>query len=168
MSISGVQWVKTRYLDASALVKIVIDEGDCQPLREFFNSNTNFCATSFCLAEAIGVLKGKWDRKAIKTDDYFAAARSLIIDCWGKRIELNDVGLINPSVHDQVEQMAMKHGLDLSDALQLTTIKTGTYSHLGPNSASVLITADGQLASAAKAEGIRVWNCIADPAPEWA
>ena len=40
------QWAKTRYLDASALVKLVIDEVDYAPVRLFFQSNVNFCATS--------------------------------------------------------------------------------------------------------------------------
>ncbi len=161
-------WAKVRYLDASALVKLVVDEADSQPMRAFFNSNTNFCATSLCLAEALGVLKGKWGRNQITTDQYFSATRQLVIEARGKRIEIDDLGLVNPSVHAEVERMAKKHGLDLSDALQLLTILRGRYSVLGPNSASVLVTADCPLARAANAERIRVWNCISGPAPDWA
>ncbi len=160
--------VKVRYLDASALVKLVVEEGDSQPVRDFFNANPSFCTTSLCLAEAFGVLKGKWARNKIETDEYFAATRRLIIDAWGKRIEIDDVGIVNPPVHAEVEQMARKHGLDLSDALQLVTILRGRYSVLARNSATVLITADGKLATAASSEGIRVWNCILSPPPIWA
>jgi predicted nucleic acid-binding protein len=160
--------VKVKYLDANALIKLVIEEGDEQPLRDFFNSNTSFCATSLCLAEALTKLKQKWDRNQINTDNYFTATRSLIIDCWGKRIEWDDLGLVDPSVHVQVEQMAGKYNLDLSDALQLTTIKSGKYSFFARGSASVLITADKKLATAATSEGIRVWNYTAGPAPAWA
>lgn len=165
---SGDNWVKVRYLDASALVKLVVAEADSNPVRQFFNANTNFCATSLCSAEALGVLKGKWSRGEIQTDEYFTATRRLVIDAWGKRIELDDVGLVNPTVHAEVENMAKRHGLDLSDALQLVTILRGRYSVLGPNSASVLITVDGRLAAAATSEGIRVWNCIPGPVPAWA
>ena len=173
--------IKVKYLDASALVKLVIDEDNCQPLREFFNSNTNFFTTWLCLAEALGVLKSKWVGNQskdiatkIKTDKYFESTRHLIID-WRRCIESHDLELVDPSVPLKVERIAKNYNLDYSDALQLVTIKSGKYSGIayesGPNvyeSALVLITADKNLASAATAEGIRVWNCTAGPAPEWA
>jgi predicted nucleic acid-binding protein len=164
----GVEWAKAHYLDASALVKLVVDEGNCQPLRTFFNSNTSFCATSLCLSEALGVLKRKWSRKQINFDEYFAGIRELIIHGWSKRVEIDDLGLLNPIVQADVELIAKKHQLDFSDALQLLTILKGRYSVLGSNSQSVLITADHKLATAASAEGIRVWNCISGPVPGWA
>ncbi len=162
----GFEWAKVHYLDASALLKLVIDEGDCGPVRRFFNSNTNFCTTPLCLAEAIGVLKRKWEGGQIEADEYFAATRALIINA--NRIELDDVGLVDLSVHAQVEAKAKQHSLDLSDSLQLITILHGRYSVLGPNSASVLITADDGLAKAASLEGIRVWNCRTSQEPPWA
>ncbi len=173
--------IKFRYLDASALVKLVIDEVNCHPLREFFNSNTHFFTTWLCLAEALGILKSKWignqskePATKIETDKYFEATRSLIIN-WRTRIEFYDLELVDPSVPLKVEEMAKKHGLDYSDALQLITIKSGKYSRFSygsaPNiyeSALVLITADKKLATAAISEGIRVWNCTAGSAPAWA
>jgi len=160
-------WVKPHYLDASALVKLVVEEPGSKALREFFQSNTNFHATSLCLGEALGVLKGKWQRREITDDAYYAATRRLIIDAWGQRIGLDSVELLDPKTHSEIEAMAKKHALDLSDALQLVTILRGRFSVLGPNSAPVLITADRGLAAAASAEGIRAWNCIAGPAPSW-
>ena len=163
---AGGEWVKMHYLDASALVKLVIDEGDCGPLRKYFNSTTNFCSTPLCLSEALGVLKRKWKRKEITIDEYFGATRTLIIDTWGKRIELDDVGL-DPSVHSETEELARQHSLDLSDALQLVTLFNGRYSVLSQGSASVLITADKDLAVAADSEGVRVWNCRTSEVPPW-
>jgi predicted nucleic acid-binding protein len=161
-------WVKTRYLDASALVKLVIDEGDHEPVRTFFLSNSHFCATSICLAEALGVIKGKWTHDRISDETYFSATRELVINSWGGKIEINNIDLFSPAGLAPVEELGRKHQLDLSDALQIHTILRGRYSHLGPNSASVLITADKKLAQAAEAEGIRAWNCIAVPLPSWA
>ncbi len=120
------------------------------------------------MAEALGVLKGKWEHNRLTDSQYFECTRRLIIDACGKRIEVDDIGLFTPSGLSSVEAMARKHALDLSDALQLVTILRGRYSVLGPNSASVLITADAKLAAAAGAEGIRVWNCVGGPAPVWA
>lgn len=160
-------WVKVHYFDASALVKLVIDEQHSDRVRAFFQNNTSFATTSMCLIEALGVLKRKWQRERISVDAYFAATRELIINAWGKRIELDSVELVDPVKHGNIERMAKTHGIDLSDSLQLVTILKGRYSVLGPNSASVLITADRGLATAAKAEGIRVWNCVDEPSPTW-
>jgi len=148
------QWVRMRYLDASALVKLVVDEGDHTHVRTFFHSTTNFAATSLCLAEALGVVKAKWAHGRISEEQYFTATRSLVINAWGGKIEVDDVGLFSPAGLASVEVLAKKHSLDLSDALQLETIKRGKYGHLGPNSASVLVTADRKLAQAASLSGI--------------
>lgn len=161
-------WAKVRYLDASALVKLVVDEGDHSQVRQFFNSNANFAATSLCLAEALGVVKAKWTHGRISEAEYFAATRYLVINAWGNKIEIDDIGLFSPAGLTSVESLAQRHALDLSDALQLETILRGKYAHLGPNSASVLITADRKLAQAAEAEGVRTWNCVATTPPDWA
>ena len=90
------QWAKTRYLDASALVKLVTEEGDHEPVRLFFQSNVNFCATSLCLAEALGIVKTKWTYGRISAEAYLCATRKLVIDAWGGRIEINNVDLFSP------------------------------------------------------------------------
>lgn len=160
--------VKVRYLDASALVKLVVDEGDCDFVRQFFNSDINFAATSLCLAEALGVIKAKWMHSRISQEQYFMATRELVINAWGNKIEIDNIDLFSPKGFDAVEALALKHSLDLSDALQLETILRGKYSHLGPNSASVLVTADADLARAAEGEGVRAWYCISSNPPVWA
>lgn len=175
-------WCKVKYLDASALVKLYIDENGSQQLRDFFQSNQpNFRTTWLCLAEALGILKSKWIGNQskdvatkIETDMYFEATRNLIIN-WRKRIESDDLELVDPSIPLKVAEMAKKYNLDYSDALQLITIKIGKYSHLfyesKPHvyqSALFLVTGDKDLAFAAESEGIRVWNCTTGPAPEWA
>lgn len=161
-------WAKARYLDASALVKLVVDEGDHEPVRAFFQSNTNFFATSLCLAEALGVVKAKWSYGKITEEQYFNGTRQLVVNAWGKKIEVEDIGLFSPQGLAAVESLAMKYKLDLSDALQLETMLRGKHAHMGPNSASVLVTADAKLAAAAGTEGIRAWNCITEPLPAWA
>jgi predicted nucleic acid-binding protein len=174
-------WVKFKYLDATALVKLYIKENDSQHLRDFFSSNqTHFRTTWLCLAEALGCLKSKWigpqSKKVatkIDTETYFEASLELLFN-WRLRIELDDLKLVNPSIPLKVEEIAKKYKLDYSDALQLITIKNGEYSSLAYESAPgvyepalVLITADKDLAFAAESEGIRVWNCTTGPAPDW-
>ena len=173
--------LKIKYLDASALVKLYVDENGSQDLRNFFYSDTNFHTTWLCLAEALGCLKSKWIgpqsknvATKIDTETYFEATLKLVIN-WRMRIEMDGLELVVPSVPIRVEDMARKYKLDYSDALQLISIKTGKYSKLAYESspgvyesALVFITGDKPLESAANSEGIRVWNCTAGPAPEWA
>jgi predicted nucleic acid-binding protein len=177
MSASG--GIKIKYLDASALVKLYIEENGSKQLQDFFYSNTNFRTTWLCLAEALGCLKSKWVGRQskdtatkIETEKYFEATLKLIIN-WRMRIEFDDLELV--TVPLKVEEIARKYELDYSDALQLITLKSGIYSKLSyesaPNvyeSALVLITGDKNFATAAESEGIRVWNCTAGPAPAWA
>jgi predicted nucleic acid-binding protein len=123
-------WCKVKYLDASALVKLYIDEDGSQQLRDYFYSNkANFRTTWLCLAEGLGILKSKWIGNQsknvatkIETGKYVEATSSLIIE-WRKRIESDDLELVDPSVPLKVAEMAKKYQLDYSDALQLITIK---------------------------------------------
>lgn len=161
------RWCKWHYLDASAIVKLYVDEAGCSQLRSFFRANTNFCTTSVCLVEALTAFKRKWKRDEISVETYFSAARRLIADAWGKRIVVDDIGHVNPFVQAEVETTAKKHSLDISDALQLVTILKGSCSTAELGSQPVLITADRNLAIAARSEGVRVWNCIDDPEPSW-
>jgi hypothetical protein len=53
----------------------------------------------------------------------------------------------------------------LSDSLQLVSVKHGRSSSCVPGFKTLFITADRALASAAKAEGLPVWNCEEEAAP---
>lgn len=170
--------VKVRYIDASALIKLVVDENDSANFRKFFLSNVNFCTTSLCLSEALGRIKGMWkkgkgDCKKLTIDQYLVSTRNLLgythtISKPHGKIEIDENILSDAATHLKVEEIARQNKLDLSDALQLYTIKHGKYSHLGPESASILITADAPLATAARTMGIRAWNCSIESVPEWA
>lgn len=170
--------VKVRYLDASVLIKLVVDENDSAIIRGFFRNNVNFCTTSLCLAEALGRIKGIWkkgtdNRPKLTMEEYLVSTRNLLgythtLSIPHGKIEIDENILSDAATHLKVEQIASNNQLDLSDALQLYTIKHGKYSHMGPESASILITADVPLAIAARAMDIRVWNCSKEPAPDWA
>ena len=164
---------KWHYLDASAMVKLVFDEGDCQPLLNFFRTNSSYCATLMCVTEALSVLKGKWAGKKMSMEQYVESTYELVIytqrreNQYDSKIVIDDADILNPGVYDEVRGIVEKHNLDLSDALQLHSILRGKFAHLIGGSASVLITADKGLAKAATVEGVRVWNCIVDAVPNW-
>ena len=56
------------FLDASAAVKLVVNEDGSDRLLKSFNPAGSFFITTFCLFEALGVLKRKWIKKEIMRD----------------------------------------------------------------------------------------------------
>jgi uncharacterized protein with PIN domain len=105
------RYIKASHLDASAAVKLVLQERGSEELRSYLANRASFYITSACLAEALGV----FNVKGLATN----FRRSSI----------------------------------LRRAICVRGFKT------------VLITADRGLASAAKAEGLRVWNCEEEATP---
>lgn len=161
-----VSYVRANYLDTSALIKLLVDEPDGSQLKEYFERNHGFYVTSLCFAEALGVLKAKYFyREEITEKGYLR--RSYLLTEWirGRRIELDDVSLTDPAMFDEVETIVKKYQIDVSDALQIVTIKKGEFNKFVGESQSLLITADEDLANAARSEGLAVWDCIHEPSP---
>jgi len=149
---------KASYLDACAAVKLVIPEHGSDHLNTYFAGHS-FSITSFCLFEAFGVLKRKMCKKEISRDQYFLACYMLISHFELKRIRIDEETEIDSTetfIHAQ--KFAREHDLDLSDALQLLSVKDGKFCKLAVESKTVLVTSDKALAEAAKAEGLQVWN----------
>jgi len=158
------------YLDASAAVKLVLEEPGFENLRNYLHRRSGprggFHITSLCFAESLGVLKRKRQRGEISDKQYRGKCYLLVAYCSRPaRITLEDTGLENRETFMKATQIASKHKVDLSDALQLLTVKYGKFRHLVAESKTLLITADRDLASAAKAEGLRVWNCETESMP---
>jgi predicted nucleic acid-binding protein len=72
----------------------------------------------------------------------------------------------SPEIFMQAEDLARLHGLDLSDAFQIITVKHGKFKKWAEESKTVLATADGDLEKAAEKEGLRVWNVEKAPSPQ--
>ena len=51
--------IKVKYLDASALVKLYLDEEGSNYFRDYFYKNTNFCTVQMTFYEALNVLKAR-------------------------------------------------------------------------------------------------------------
>jgi predicted nucleic acid-binding protein len=149
------RYFKVSYLDACAAVKLVIPELGSDQLNAYF-ADHSFSITSFCLFEALGVLKRK---KEISRNQYFRACYLLIAYLEWQRIRIDDEPKIDSvKTFMRALKLAEKHGLDLSDALQLLSVKHGKFCKLAKESKTVLVTSDRALAKAAKTEGLRVWN----------
>lgn len=157
--------IRPHYLDASAAIKLLTDEKEGDRLRAYFNSNSGFFMTSVCLAETLGVLKVKWCyRSELSQPKYLHLCRLLLGYVAEGRIQVYEPELHNNVIVASTKSLAEKYSLDFSDAFQLVTLRE-KFRGLAAESRAVLITADGPLASAARAEGIKVWNCRTETEP---
>jgi predicted nucleic acid-binding protein len=154
-----------KYLDASAAVKLVLEERGSDHLRNYFNDRAGFFITSLCLAEALGVLKRKKLKRELSGTKYLDKCYLLLAHVRHKRVHIEDIQISSLDVFPKIEEIAQRHDLDLSDSLQLVSVKHGRFSKLAQSSKTLLITADCDLASAAKAEGLCVWNCEVEATP---
>jgi predicted nucleic acid-binding protein len=160
-------FVKAHYLDASAAVKLVVSERGSEYLRAYFNKHSGFHITSFCLFEALSVLKRKMLSSELTLEQYLDQCWLLLAYLRGKPkcIRIDDPEIDSLEIFWRAEELAKRHRLDLSDALQLITVKHGKFCKLAKESKTVLITSDQSLAKAAEAEGLRVWNCEKESEP---
>jgi predicted nucleic acid-binding protein len=152
-------------LDASAAVKLVLSERGSDHLKAYFSNRGGFHITSLCLAEALGVLKRKMLRGEIPEDHYFAKCYFLLAYVQDSRIHIDDIELSSFDTYFKAEELARRHQLDLSDSLQLVSVKHGKFKSFVQESKTVFITADRALATAARKEGLRVWNCEDESQP---
>jgi predicted nucleic acid-binding protein len=155
------------FFDASALVKVYAEERHSHTVRTYFNNRSTKYTTSFCFYETLSILKGKLKRKVpeITREEYLSAASLLTYWYGASSSKVPDLKFTDPTVFAEARGIAERSGLDLSDAFQILSVKHGYFSVLANESSTVLVTADGELASAAEAEGLRVWNILQCPAP---
>ena len=156
--------IHTHYLDASALVKLLVDEDGSTAVRTYLKSHATRLVTSLCFAESLGALKAKHTRKLLSTNQYLSACEELMAHLRNETLVVEDIGISQRETYDEVEHYAKKHSLDISDAFQLVTLRRGLLSSLEGASRPILVTADEALAKAAKSEGFRAWNCMHDHA----
>jgi len=155
------------FFDASALAKIYSDEPCSDVVREYFRSRATKYTTPFCFYEAMNVLKGKWKHKGQLTiDQYLDAAFRLTAWYGASSSSIEDLNFTEPATFTEAKEIAQRNQLDLSDAFQILSVKKGYFSVLANESSTVLVTADKELADAARTEGLRTWNLMKEPAPK--
>jgi predicted nucleic acid-binding protein len=156
-------------LDASVLVKLYVDEVGSDIVREYVACEPTCYTTPICYIEALSILKTKWSKlkkpERISHEKYQDAAFKLT--AWFSSVSkrVKDLDFMSPSVFRDVQVIATKYSLDISDSFQILSVKKGFFSGLAGGSKTILVTADKLLASAARQEGLRVWYCIDEPAP---
>jgi uncharacterized protein with PIN domain len=74
--------IKVKYLDASALVKLYLDEEGSNYFRDYFYKNTNICTVQMTFYEAMNVLKARLFTK--DKEKYRRSIEDLTINYWSK------------------------------------------------------------------------------------
>ena len=163
---ASVRYIKASHLDASAAVKLILQERGSEHIKNYFANRAGFYITSLCLAEAFGVFKRKRLLGELSEEQYFTTCYLLLGYLRSPpRIHVDEIELSSLDTFAKAEEIARRHKLDLSDSLQLASVKHGRFSSCVPGFKTVLITADRALASAAKRERLCVWNCEEEATP---
>lgn len=155
------------FFDASALVKVFADEPRSDVVRTYWRSRATKYTTPFCFYEAMNVLKGKWKfKKQLTIAQYLDATFHLTAWYGASSDSITDLDFANPATFANTKALAERTGVDLSDAFQIMSVKHGYFSAMAYDSTTVFVTADGELATAAKAEGLRVWSVMLEEPPQ--
>jgi predicted nucleic acid-binding protein len=151
-------------LDASAIVahhhvSVETDEPDSEVLRQWLRQEATKYTTPLCFFESLNVYKSKWFHKKKWTfEQYREACFATYTWYQASNRYIKDVDFNKPAIFHEAYLLALKHNLDLSDALQLVSVRDGFFSVLVNESSTILCTGDSGLAVAARSEGLRVWN----------
>ena len=121
--------VKARYLDASVIVKLHVEEPMSQVARDYFYGNPRpFHTTWMCFAEAMSSLKRKWQANELSDQEYLRSTLRLTIAVRGRELEVHDFGQSDPLLQADIERLVTTYQIDRSDALQLLTLVRGRHS----------------------------------------
>ena len=160
-------YARASFFDASALVRVYLDEPGSEPVRSYFNSEPTKFTTQFCFYETLNVFKSKCVyRQLISRAQYLEASFRFVAWYGMMRRTTGDLDFTEPTVFFKARDMAERTGLDLSDAMQILSVTLGDYSSFCEGSKTVFVTADKPLARVARAEGLRVWSVLEEAAPQ--
>lgn len=176
---------RPRFFDASAIVKLFIEESGSGKARDALAECKGQADTSWlCIAEAFGVLKRDWlkpkrvrlyhwvwKQKRLSDEAYSAATTQLLGAIKFGRLRAVDIaddrrgsitqvgtnpagGTLVAYLAEAIELRRKYPHLDVIDVIQFRAIKEGFLKYAAGESEPKLVSADGDLLKAAKAEGI--------------
>jgi predicted nucleic acid-binding protein len=153
---------RVRWLDASAIIKFLLEEQGSQQVRTYLAQHGPFDTAWLCLGEVFGRLKAAHEHKEMTREEYLAQFEILLGWVSAKITKVYDIPRMDFLQCREVEKLVRKYPIDFSDAVQVHILKTDDFlSTHNP----ILITADRQLAKAARNEGLDAWDCKRDPSP---
>ncbi len=155
-------------LDASVLVALRTSEPYSSQVRSWCAKEPGAYTTPFCFYEALNIFKSKWKNRGQLTEAKYVECCTSLGAWFGgirRRGFVNDPDLTNPDALAWVARAVSSTSLDFSDAYQLYSVKHGYFSHLGPESRTVLATTDRSLAIVARSYDIRAIDLTRETAP---
>lgn len=160
--------LRPNYLDASILVKLVIDEDYSSLVRNyvFASAQSWRVCTSFCFVEALSVLKRKHGKLELTDRGYIAGSRRLFTYVKNESIRIIPGDYLSLSAFTEAERIFKAHRIDLIDALQLISARD-SWPYLASPSKPILLTADKALSRAAGKEGLKSWYCCTTRSPKY-
>lgn len=166
-----IDYGRLHFLDASALVKLLlhpdIKEAGSDNLASYRRSHSNFGTISFCITEALSVIKAKHfsgnRNRSLSLDGYLVVANRLKTILEHGTIMTHEFDFVRNDHFAEACRIVENYNIDLIDAFQILSVKSGTFSDLSGKSQTLLITADKTLSDAGRKEGIKTWYCIDDP-----
>jgi predicted nucleic acid-binding protein len=158
--------VRANCFDASALVKRYVTEEGSSVLREYWAKEPTKFTTSFCFYETLTQLKVHHLYRKTLNGDAFRKANLDLCAWFSAAFRRNpELNFLSPEIFFNAQRIANKYQFDLSDAFQILSVKEGYFSPLCGDSKTILVTADRKLAKAGRAEGLRAWSVLDEPAP---
>jgi len=154
--------MRVYFFDASAIVKLVVNEKGSHEIRELCQTPEVVRTTWLCLAESYGVIKRKWIKKELDHNAYVRKLFSLQRYVQ-RRIKILGSTDLRPQEFDEVKNLLAqysidsKHSIDFSDALHIAIVKRWRVSR------PVFVACDKKLLCAAICEGLTVWNPEFEP-----
>ncbi len=152
----------TYFFDASAIVKLVVQEPGAGRAREIFERVAQVYTAWVVVAEALGALKRKWNRGDIDERRYGGAVHLLLAYVSEERLKAVDlttrVGRPALATFElDILRVRREHpALDAADVLQFAAIRNSFLAYLAGESATQLVSADGALLKAASSVGFRI------------
>jgi hypothetical protein len=126
----------------------------------------------YCIGEFFGIIKAKLKRREICNDNYLSISDNLMADLRNNQYQFEQSDITNFDIFNKVELLCTNHNnFDVVDSLQLITLKEGFLSVLWDGKSNdtkpLFITADSELAKAARNEGLNVCECGKDKYPTY-
>jgi predicted nucleic acid-binding protein len=145
------------FFDASAMVKLVLNERGSQAVRSFCAGSYVARSTWLSLAEAYGVVKRHWLKQRWSPQQYYRKIFALQRYVQ-QRIKLDGPVNLSTAQLREARRIHQTYRVDFSDALHIVLLRSGFYARLLGNSKPVLVASDKSLLRVAAAEGIATWN----------
>lgn len=150
---------RVNFIDTSALMKALVKEVGSDVIVPLIEQGPPLYTNELCVGETFGVLKAKVSHKVLKEDDYFKAAYYFTSLLRDTNLNIKSVPITDSAIYFEAEEIGKKYKIDLADALQIVNL-------LHFSGDSRIITADKQLARAARSEGLEVWDCLREQKPD--